>query len=159
MADGIFWIRGIRGAPLHLVRRSIVRKSGVVSKRFFPPTRLLVRQLNKGQKELSTRLLSPTLPKSSIRFSVGVLGAVIGLAVSSMYAERGVTGRLQDLNLISCANAVEAYDEDEDDYVKKAPSKKSKRSAQFNFIADAIESATPAVVYIEVSTRKYHLPY
>ena len=157
MADGISWIRGLRGAPLHLVRQSILRKSEAVRKGLFQPKRFLARQLNRGHKEISTRVLPPTLPQNSIRFSVGVVGAVIGFAVSTMYAERGVAGRLKDLNLISCANAVEAYDED--DFVKKEQSRKSKRSAQFNFIADAIESATPAVVYIEVNTKRYRLPY
>jgi len=155
MADGISWIRGLRGAPLHLVRQSILRKSEAVRKGLFQPKRFLARQLNRGHKEISTRVLPPTLPQNSIRFSVGVVGAVIGFAVSTMYAERGVAGRLKDLNLISCANAVEAYDEDEDDFVKKEQSRKSKRSAQFNFIADAIESATPAVVYIEVTSNMY----
>ena len=74
-----------------------------------------------------------------------IAGLSVGFALTCgswwmMAGERG------NFKLIPCVNAIEAEEDNCDDLEGKA----KKRSAQFNFIADAVESAAPAVVYIQV---------
>ena len=57
-----------------------------------------------------------------------------------------MAGERAQFKLVPCVKAIEAEEDDCDDFEEKA----KKRSAQFNFIADAVESAAPAVVYIQV---------
>ena len=150
MADGISLIRGFRGAISRVMNRGILYKSRIVNEEIFPSTRLLVRPINIIRREASSRSFSAKQLRKEARLFFGVLGAAIGFSVSTMNTE-GLATRLKNLHIIPCANAVEAFDDNEIDSAEENKPRKSKRSEQFNFIADAIESATPAVVYIEVS--------
>ena len=135
----------------HVMYRSIFRKSRVLKEGLFPSARLFG-----WQRGVSTRDFFAKQLKNEVRLLVGVFGAAVGFSITTMSSE--VVSRLKDFNLISCANAVEAFDEDEYSSVEEKKPRNSKRSAQFNFIADAIESATPAVVYIEVCLLLFQGP-
>lgn len=152
MADGISLIRGFRGVLSRVIHRGILNKSRIVKEGIFLSTRLSARRINNTQRDISSRSFSAERLRREVRLFFGVLGAAIGYSVTTMNTE-GTAAHLKDFHIISCANAVEAFDEDEIASAEENKPRKSKRSAQFNFIADAIESATPAVVYIEVGLR------
>ena len=138
----------------HCLNKNIGQKVSIIKEGLFPFKRSLFKGLAKRQSAIVARTFS-TLRFASgkntkFRFITGGFGALLGFSAATNMDRGEVSRCVQDLKIIRCANAAEASDEDEDDFEEKRKITKKKRSAQFNFIADAIESATPAVVYIEV---------
>lgn len=132
------------------MRRANQARAGVVQF-----SRVLARQAGKSQREIATKNLSEGTiahkKNTAVRLCIGFFGAAFGFSMANRNTFESSLPRLKDLNFIPCANAIEFYDEDGNQNEERIKSEgQSKRSAQFNFIADAIESATPAVVYIEV---------
>ena len=97
-----------------------------------------------GRRGLKTSLKEINHPQLWRRRR-GIAGLSVGFAltVGSLWMMAGDRAKFK---LVPCVNAIEAEEDDCNDFEGKA----KKRSAQFNFIADAVESAAPAVVYIQV---------
>lgn len=104
--------------------------------------------LSQGRRSLRTTLEEINHSQFWRRIRV-IAGSSIGFALTfgstwMMARERA------NFKLIPCVNAIVAEEDDYNDFEGKA----KKRSMQFNFIADAVESAAPAVVYIQVCAHK-----
>lgn len=142
------------------LKSSVVSGGGIRAVCFSKiPKRVLIKQVGRNNREITTNIFAFLSRKEKTsRLCMGILGAVVGFSMANAMTENeSVLARLRNLRVIQCANAVEAYNDEDEHIEEEKKSRKSKRSSQFNFIADAIESATPAVVYIEVCCVNSHV--
>ncbi len=74
------------------------------------------------------------------------LSAVLGIGLASYLLRE----KRRDFKMIQCANALNSEDENNSEIKPNENLQKRKLSERFNFIADAVETAAPAVVYVQV---------
>ena len=99
------------------------------------------------------RNLSSFLKKrrpSRLPIYLSALGVAVGFGILATYSPTKSMEYSVVNKVIPCVKAIVPEDENDDEIDETNLKKRNKLSAQFNFIADAVESATPAVVYIQV---------
>ncbi len=111
-------------------------------------------QSNLGHSFVNNRPRPTTLKSAGFRIVVMSVGAIaLGFSILDLSSEEA---KLTKLKMIQCVNALNSDDvaDDNDDRPRVDTNKKGKLSQRFNFIADAVETAAPAVVYIQVKIIK-----